>query len=138
MAYVSQQMKEEKAPAIKAICKKYGVRATIAVKHHSTMVLNIWEGNIDFLTHYNKMVDKSNRQHGFYDAPPANDKHVNVNIYHIDSWFDGQAKKFLNQVVCEMNKGNHDNSDIMTDYFDVGFYIDVNIGKYDKPYILRN
>jgi hypothetical protein len=36
-----------------------------------------------------------------------------------------------------MNMGNHDNSDIMTDYFDVGWYVDVNIGLWNKPYILE-
>jgi len=34
-----------------------------------------------------------------------------------------------------MNNGNHNNSDIQTDYFDVGWYITVNLGKYDTPYI---
>ena len=31
-----------------------------------------------------------------------------------------------------MNVGNHDNSDPMTDYFDVGWYISVNLGRWDK------
>ena len=44
---------------------------------------------------------------------------------------------FLSEVIPAMNEGNHDNSDIMTDYFDVGWYISVNIGRWDKPYIVR-
>jgi hypothetical protein len=28
----------------------------------------------------------------------------------------------------------YDNTDIMTDYFDVSHYIDISIGKWDKPY----
>jgi hypothetical protein len=36
-----------------------------------------------------------------------------------------------------MNDGNHDRSDIQTDYFDVGWYVDVNIGRWNKPYILE-
>jgi hypothetical protein len=35
-----------------------------------------------------------------------------------------------------MNAGNWDKSDIQTDYFDVGWYIDVNVGRWDKPYAL--
>jgi hypothetical protein len=35
-----------------------------------------------------------------------------------------------------MNAGNHNRSDAMTDYFDVGWYVDVNIGKWNQPYIL--
>ncbi len=30
----------------------------------------------------------------------------------------------------------YDNSDIMTDYFDVAWYVDINIGKWNKPYKL--
>jgi hypothetical protein len=33
-----------------------------------------------------------------------------------------------------MNNGNWNNSRIEVDYFDVGWYIDVNIGKWNKPY----
>ena len=35
-----------------------------------------------------------------------------------------------------MNDGNHDRSDPQSDYFDVGWYVDVNIGKWNKPYTL--
>ena len=35
-----------------------------------------------------------------------------------------------------MNDGNHDNSEIQYDYFDVGWYIDVNIGRWNQPYQL--
>jgi hypothetical protein len=31
----------------------------------------------------------------------------------------------------------YDNSDIMTDYFDVAYYNNINIGKWDKPYELE-
>jgi len=33
-----------------------------------------------------------------------------------------------------MDIGNHDRSDIQSDYFDVGWYKSVNIGKWNKPY----
>lgn len=48
MAYVSQEDKKELTPAIKAVLKKYNVKATIAVRNHSTLVVNIKEGYIDF------------------------------------------------------------------------------------------
>jgi hypothetical protein len=34
-------------------------------------------------------------------------------------------------------EGNHDNSDIQSDYFDVGWYVEVNIGKWNKAYDLQ-
>jgi hypothetical protein len=36
-----------------------------------------------------------------------------------------------------LNTGNHDNSDSQTDYFDVGWYVDVKVGKWNKPYIVE-
>ena len=52
MAYVSQELKAKLAPTIKAICKKYGVKASIAVRNHSTLVLNIKQGRIDFIENF--------------------------------------------------------------------------------------
>ena len=37
--------------------------------------------------------------------------------------------------VLEISVPNHDNSDIMTDYFDVGYYKSIYLGDYDKDYI---
>ena len=44
----------------------------------------------------------------------------------------------LKQIWDIMNVGNYDRSDIMSDYFDVGFYVSLNIGRWDVPYILTN
>lgn len=56
MAYVSQELKAQLAPAIKDVCKKYGIKASLAVDHHSTLVLNISKGKINFFTSYNKIM----------------------------------------------------------------------------------
>lgn len=122
MAYVSQDLKKSLAPVIKRICAKHGVKATLAVRHHSTLVLNVKSGKIDFFSDFG--LEGVNRD-------------IQVNPYHYRSHFTGKSLKFLQEVIPAMNRGNHDNSDLMTDYFDVGWYIDVNIGKWDKPYTLE-
>ena len=134
MAYCSQELKAKLAPTIKAICKKYGVKATLSVHNHSTLCLNIKSGKIDFIGNINKVCGNDHYQvaRGF---TPVKD-YADVNPYHYKSHFDGKALKFLQEVIPAMNRGNHDNSDIMTDYFDVGWYIDVNIGRWNKPYEL--
>lgn len=123
MAYVSQELKKSLAPVIKRICQKHGVKATLAVRNHSTLVLNVKSGSIDF---FGDLANEGcDRRFG-----------IQVNPYHYKNHFSGKSQKFLSEVIPAMNKGNHDNSDIMTDYFDVGWYIDVNIGKWNKPYEL--
>jgi hypothetical protein len=136
MAYVSQELKASLAPAIKAICKKYGVKGTLAVRNHSTLCLNIKSGSIDFIGNSNEVCGNDHYQvsRGF---TPNKSSYDTVNPYHYKNHYSGKALKFLNEVMPLMNKGNHDNSDLMTDYFDVGWYVDVNIGKWDKPYILE-
>ena len=64
------------------------------------------------------------------------DGYTQVNTYHIDRHYSGDVKQFLNELVTAM-KGTKwfDKSDIMTDYFHTAYYIDINIGKWNKPYI---
>lgn len=134
MAYFNQDRKQERAPAIKAILKKYNVKGSLAVRNHSTFVLKVKSGSIDFIGNFNKTIEA--RPGGFRNGSPA-EKSIDVNPYWYQEHFDGVALDFLKEVFAVMNKGNHDNSDIQTDYFDVGWYVDVNIGQWDKPYILE-
>lgn len=135
MAFVSQDLKKSLAPTIKRICTKYGVKATLAVRHHSTLCLNIKSGKVDFMESYNRLGIAESRPDHLPFQPET--RYIGVNPYHYKRHFDGAALKFLSEVIPAMNNGNHDNSDIMTDYFDVGWYIDVNIGRWNKPYVLE-
>ena len=117
MAYMNIEKKNELAPGIKKVLAKYGMKGTIA-KDHYTLKVNLKSGPIDFGTDYVN----------------ARWRIDSVNVYHIASHFTGVAKEFLLKLKDAMNVGNHNNSDITTDYFDVGWYIDINIGKWNKPY----
>ena len=124
MAYMNQDKKAKIAPAIKAILKKYNVKASLAVRNHMTLVLNVKQGPIDFVNDFGNPEDAA--KYG-----------IQVNPYHYKSHFTGKSVKFLEEVITAMNVGNHDRSDIQSDYFDVGWYVDVNIGKWNKPYALE-
>ena len=120
MAYVSQEMKSELTPAIKTILKKYGVKGSLAVRNHSTLVLNIKSGKIDFAK--DSTSDNYNYQ---------------VNTYWTDEHYQGKAKKFFAEVIAAMKGPKFfDHSDAMTDYFHCSHYIDINLGKWNKPYIV--
>lgn len=136
MAYVSQEKKAKLAPQIKAICKKYGVSGTLSVSNHSTLVLTIKSGVIDFISNYNDVA--GNRlQHSSLGFQKATNS-ISVNPYWYQEHFDGIAKAFIDEIIPAM-KGNEyfDDSDIMTDYFHVSHYFDINIGKWNKPYNLN-
>jgi len=123
MAYMSQENKKSKAPAIKAILKKYGLKGSLRVQHYSTLILTIKSGKIDFVSNFQ---DKTKREFNYQ-----------VNEYYIEETYTGVAAEALNELKDAMMEGNHNNSDIQTDYFDVGWYISIDIGKWDKPYVLE-
>ena len=133
MAYVSQELKSKLSPAIKAVCKKYGIKASIAVRNHMTLCLNIKSGAIDFIGNSNRVCggDFYQVQRGFKPNTTGYDQ---VNPYHFQNHYDGDARAFLTEVLAVMNDGNWDKSDIQSDYFNVGWYVDVNIGAWNKPY----
>jgi len=75
-------------------------------------------------------------------------KYAQLNHYHIKqdwagNWISNgyylteQAVEMLNAVIEIGNRENWDNSDLMTDYFDVNYYFHLNIGKWDKPFIVK-
>lgn len=118
MAYMTQEMKKAIAPQVKALLKKYGLKGSLSVQHHMSLVLTLKSGGIDFDT------TKSD-----------------VNTFWIESYYEGVARECLTKLKDALNgegssEENHDNSDIMTDYFDVGWYINIRVGKWDKPYVL--
>jgi hypothetical protein len=136
MAYISQEKKAKIAPKVKAICAKYGVKATLAIHHHSTLMLNIKSGTIDFIGNSNEVCGSDHYQvsRGFRANTSGYDR---INPYHFKSHYSGKALKFLTEVYAAMMEGNHDNSDAQVDYFDVGWYVEVNIGKWNKAYDLQ-
>ena len=56
-----------------------------------------------------------------------------INGYYPENY---ENSDILEEIMTIINDGNHDNSDIMTDYFDVGWYWDINVGDWDKTYVL--
>lgn len=124
MAYMSQERKKALAPAIMAAVKKYGLKGSLSVQHHSGLCLTLAEGAVDFFA------DRAN----VYGSPDTTSKYIQVNTHRYDRHFTGQSLAFLSEVVPLMHVGNHDRSDSMTDYFDVGWYVYVYVGKWDKPY----
>ena len=110
MAYMNQEKKAKLSPAIKAVLKKYNMKGSIAVRNYSTLVVNIKSGKLDILANAKK------------NGLNANDDYIDVNTYWIDSHYTGKVKNFLLELKAAMMTGNHNNSDIMTDYFDVGWY----------------
>jgi hypothetical protein len=114
MAYYNQEMKRAAAPQIRALLNKYGMKGSLSVHNHSTVVLTLSAGPIDFDGEYQQ-----------------------VNVYWIAEHYTGVAREFLLEAYRILMVGNHNNSDVQTDYFDVGWYVDIHVGRWDRPYVLN-
>ena len=118
MAYVSQADKKRLAPAIKAVLKKYDMKGTIAVRNHRTLVVKLRSGRIDFAPYMHD-----------------NDQYIDVNVYWIDTHYNGVARDFLNELLDAMKGSEYFNDDdAMTDYFSRSHYTDIEVGAWNKPY----
>lgn len=132
MAYMNQERKAKIAALLKPLLKEYGVKGTLSVRNHSTIVMTIAAGGIDFIGNY-----EAKR-----GIEPDSRAHLDVNVYHYRDHFDGKALEFLSKAIPILNlsgdaDANFDKSEPMTDYFHVGWYVDVQVGKWDKPYLLK-
>lgn len=56
-----------------------------------------------------------------------------LNHFYPDNY---QHADILKKMIAIVNAKNYDNSDTMTDYFDVGYFVHIEQGKWDKPYVL--
>lgn len=118
MAYISTQ----KVAEIRSTLKKEfpNIKFSVVCRNHTSVSVSILKAPYDF------------RPDSLKD-----EKYLSVNSH----WFQNHGYKhqqILKRIIDIANEGNYDNSDIMTDYFDVGWYFDLSIGKWDKPFELTS
>lgn len=134
MAYVSKEDKVKIVAAVKAVLPK-NWKATFAVNNGSTIVMTIKSTPLTLEEILGKEAcDELNDYHRF-DGVLG---YVDINHHRLDRDIkDDFARSILEKVVDALNTDNYNNSDIMTDYFDVGHYIDLQFGSFDKPYLVK-
>lgn len=128
MAYVSKQLVQNVREEMKQVCKDYGIKVTVSGTSGSSLKIKVSSGALDFIGNY-----KENNT----DEKDSRIECLRINTYYLENDFSGKVLECLKKIVSIANKGNHDNSDIMTDYFDVGWYVDILIGEWDKPYVFK-
>ena len=133
MAYISQDEKAKIAPVIKKLLKEFKLKGTLSIKHHSTICLTITAGEIDFFESANRL--NKERAERIGDIARELNGDMTVNPYHYENHFDGVAVEFFHKAFAALRgEGWYNDSDIQTDYYDVKHYVDIRIGKWNKPY----
>ena len=125
MAYVDQAKKQKIAAELKKVVPQ-GWKYSLAVNHHSTIVMTIASAPFDLIGAFNESE--------YFDPKTATD--ISVNPYHFRSHMHDQCiADIFEKFFDALNTDNFDKSDIMTDYFHVGHYVTLNIGRWNKPFI---
>jgi hypothetical protein len=97
--------------------------------------LNVKSGKIDFIQNYNSTV--GNQPGGFRNGSAA-EKSISVNPYWFQEHESGQSKEFLTEAMAALKGADwYDESDAQVDYFNTAYYVDINIGKWNKPYTVE-
>lgn len=132
MAYMSQEKKKQIAEKLKIALKGTGLKYSLGVHNHSTLVMKITSGPVDFIQNYRETIQAKPQYNRFMEAQAPH--YMRLNDYWYREQFTGKALALLSVIVPILNDGNHDRSDVQSDYFDVGWYLNVSIGEFQKPY----
>ena len=133
-------MNQERKAKIKAALDKNlkgtGVKFSLRCTSLS-ITCTIKSAPIDLIANSNETCSKD-----FYQVArgfkPNTTAYEQVNQYHYKNHFSGEALDIMNRIVKSMYAADYyDNSDAMTDYFDTAYYVHIQIGQWDKPFIVK-
>ena len=131
MAYMNQERKAVIAAALKLATAGTGLKYSLKVQNHSCISMTIKSGPIDFISDYNQ----ARVLHPMMLERATN--YLYINKYYFHEHFSPGVQVVIRKIVDAMHSaGHYDLSDIMTDYFDCAYYMDIQVGSWDKPYIL--
>lgn len=138
MAYVSQEEKKALAVEVKKVCKKYGFKVSLSVRHHSTLVAKV-KGAKQVLEGYcaEQMTPHkvAKREFNGYNnfSPETVMKEAakwghDVNLHWLEENYCPTGVKFLQELKAAMEGPDFFcEDDAMTDYFHRSHYVDVSL-----------
>src|SRR5207302_10134177 len=120
MAFMNQEKKAKIVEQLKKVMPR-NWKYSLTVHHHSSITLAIMSAPVDLFGLH------KNREHW-------TNGYIQLNEYYLQNQYDSPVLDTMLKIRDAMNTGNWDKSDIQTDYFDVGHYAYIHIGKWDKPF----
>ena len=130
MAYMNQEKKAKIREALKKVVPT-DWKWSLGVRHHSSIVMTISEGPAELMVRPEGVGSGDNWEAKTFTG------HRQLNDFYIDHEYTGELFDIMTKIVQALNLDNFDHSDPMSDYFHVGHYVDLQIGKWDKPFVVK-
>jgi hypothetical protein len=119
MAYIStEEVKVIREELKKNFPSRLGWKLSIVRRDYLSLSISIINAPIELRNDQNKAYEQ-------------------VNQYWIESRENKQSIPVLKKIFEIANKNNYDRSDVQSDYFDVGYYLNLSIGHFGKPFTQR-
>jgi len=138
MAYISQEEKKELMPGIKKVLKTYNMKGTVSIRHHSTLIVTLSEGELDLIRVENE-IRKERHARNNYGELYLVDNTFQQSYHHLNKFVELGEHLVHNfyQNMFKAMKGSKwfDKSDMMTDYSHIAYYCYIDVGRSKlKPY----
>jgi len=135
---MSQEKKKKIANHVTPILRKYKVKGSLRVRNHHTIVLTVRSGQVNFFHDLlDDRMDLLGNKVSVHKEKLRENFYTSVNPYWFHEHYTGQSLAFLTEVFSALKSENwYDHSDLQMDHFDTAYFVDVNIGAWDAPYVL--
>jgi hypothetical protein len=120
MAYMDQEKKAKIAAELRKVIPR-DWKYTLSVHHHSSLTLHIMAAPVDLFT-----------EHAHHDK--WSNGYIQLNEYYLETQYSGKLLETMQAIRKALNCLNYDRSDVQTDYFDVGYWAYIRIGRWNKPF----
>ena len=135
MAYISTDDVKHIRNELKKELPQY--KFSVVRDHHSSVTISLMKGpafnDYEYFDRYNNVTKTANLSDG---------EHHQINQYHLEDFYGKENAEILSKIdtisrtAPAKNGGKvwYNDSDIQTDYFDIAYYIHINVGKWNKQY----
>lgn len=121
MAYMNQAKKKEIAALLKTFMPK-SWKYSLSVDNHSSIVMTIKSAPVDLIALNLKKSESTQ------DC-------LSINTFYAKDAYEGEVGQLIVKIVEALNLNNFDNSDSMSDYFHCGHYVNLNVGRWNQPFV---
>ena len=135
MAYISTDDVKHIRNTLKKELPQY--KFSVVRDHTSSVTIALMKGpafkDYEYFDRYNNVTKTANLSDG---------EHHQINQFHLEDFYGKENAEILGKIdtisrtAPAKNGGKvwYNDSDIQTDYFDIAYYVHINVGKWNKPY----